>query len=474
MTLLGEGTSIDVAVGRLAEQLDRWHVPGAELAVVRDGEVLFAGGVGVRGVDDPAPVGPQTLFHHGSCGKAYTALAAALVADDGRLDLDAPARRYVPELRLPDMGIADRVTTRDLLAHRSGLGRHDFVWIANPRWDALELLARLEHLPMAGDLRAQFGYSNLGYAVAGIAIERAAGMSWGSVLRSRVLDAGGMSRSWTDLQRTLRDTDRATPHVVRDGKPVPTEWRVLTGAAPAGEVVTCAEDAARWLLLQTGSDVVSPAAVSATHQLQTPVAAAMSPFAELRLYGYGMGWLVGTWRGRPMVCHTGGVDGFTTHTFVLPEHRLGVTVSVNQHLSSLAMAACLDVADGLLGETADPSWFDQLRGDDDVPPAQRAPEDARLHRPPVHPLSSYAGRFVNPGYGDIEVVVDGDALTVRLGELDVDATHRQLDTWDLHYAPLDAGFAMTFSTGPDGQVEDATVRFEGEAPLTFRRVGEGD
>ncbi|HET6818257.1 MAG TPA: serine hydrolase [Mycobacteriales bacterium] len=476
MTVVGGRTALDLAVQRLVGELDRWHVPGLELAVVRDGEVLFAGGLGVRGVDDATPVGPRTLFRHGSCGKAYSSLAATVLAEEGVLDLDVPVRRYVPELRLPDMTIADRVTTRDLLSHRGGLGRHDFTWIANPAWDATELLARLEHLPLAGDLRAQFVYSNLGYAVAGIAMERAAGVSWSDVLHSRVLERGGMTRSWIDVQRTVSDQDRATPHVERDGKAVVTTWRPISGAAPAGAVMTCADDAAQWLLLHTGADYLPAGAVTATHALQTPTPAGMSPFPELRLYGYGMGWLVSTWRGRPMVSHTGGIDGFTTHTLVLTEQRIGVTISVNQHLSSLAMAGCLDIADALLGESAETSWFDALRGgaDAEIAPGQREPEEPSAVRPPVHPLTSYAGVFVNPGYGELHVAVVGGALSVRIGELECTARHRRLDTWDVHYDALDVDVPVVFQTDADGAVSRAVAQFEGEEPVAYVRKSSGD
>ena len=461
------------ALEQVAADLDRWNTPGAEIAVVREGEVLFAGGLGVRGVDDPTPVGTRTLFRHGSCGKAYTSLAATVLAEEGVLDLDAPVRRYVPELRLPDMTVADRMTTRDLLAHRSGIGRHDFTWIANPRWEADDLLARLEHLPLAGDLRAEFVYSNLGYALAGIVMERAAATGWADVLRSRVLEPGDMHRSWIDLQRTLDDDDHAMPHVVHDDKPVLTTWRSISGAAPAGAVMTCAEDAARWLLVQTGAGSLSPAAVRATHQLHTPVPAEMSPFGELRLHGYGLGWLVATWRGRPMVCHTGGIDGFTTHTVVLSEEQIGATVSVNQHLSSLAMAAALHVVDALLGEAGETSWFDRLHvGEVDTPPAQRGPTEPTTARPPVHPLSSYAALYSHPGYGELRVWVDDGALAVRIGELDVEVSHRQLDTWDAHYEPLDVNLPLTFDTDADGQVSHVVVEFAGEAPVTYVRSGE--
>ena len=175
MTVLTASSSIDEAVATATAELARWQVPGLELAVVHGNDVLFAGGLGIRGVEEPEPVAASTLFHHGSCGKAYTGLLAALLAEDGLLDLDAPVRRYIPELRLVDEVVAARVTTRDLLGHRSGLGRHDLAWIMNPGWTVTDVLDRLQHVSMVGDLRAQWSYSNFGYALTGLAVSRATG-----------------------------------------------------------------------------------------------------------------------------------------------------------------------------------------------------------------------------------------------------------------------------------------------------------
>src|SRR4051794_17522198 len=153
MTVTDVADGIAPAVDDIAGALDPWHVPGLELAAVRDGAVVHAGGIGLRDAATGAPATGRTLFHHGSCGKAVTALLAALVAEEGLLALDAPVRRYVPELRLSDPVVADRVTTRDLLSHRSGIGRHDLAWIFNPTWSREELIRRLEHLPFDSEFR---------------------------------------------------------------------------------------------------------------------------------------------------------------------------------------------------------------------------------------------------------------------------------------------------------------------------------
>ncbi|MCA1713034.1 MAG: beta-lactamase family protein, partial [Actinobacteria bacterium] len=174
----------DLAQGRrgvLEAELGRWQVPGLSLALVADGEVRWTAGIGVRTAGDPAPVTERTLFQHGSCVKAYTALLACVLASESVLDLDAPVRRWVPELELPDADRAASVTLRDLLAHRSGISRHDLVWILSPSLDRVELVRRLRHLPLAAGLRERMEYTNLGYALAALALERAAGAGWGDL-----------------------------------------------------------------------------------------------------------------------------------------------------------------------------------------------------------------------------------------------------------------------------------------------------
>ncbi|HEU5033258.1 MAG TPA: serine hydrolase [Mycobacteriales bacterium] len=480
MTVTAPSTRLDETLSRVEAELARWHVPGLELAVVADGGTVFAGGFGGCGVDDPAPVAASTLFHHGSCGKAYTGLLATLLAEEGRLDLDEPVRRQVPELRLPDPFIADRVTVRDLLSHRSGLGRHDLAWIFNPSWSRAELIARMEHLPLTGDLRATWSYSNLGYALAGEVIGRVTGSSWEEQLRRRVFDVLGMRRSTNQVQDLIADADAARPHIVRDGTARRTLHRILDAAAPAGEVISCADDSLRWLHAQLGDGPLSADAVRSTQQPQMLLPPGVTPFPEFDFVGYGFGWISGTYRGRPLVWHNGGVDGFTTYTVLLPAQRIGLLASANVFPTDLPFATVLALADALICEVSEPSWFDRLhpdqaaKGDGAAAPAPPAPRSAAgpvAAPPPSHELAAYAGRFRHLGFGDLRVGVAEGELTARLGEFDVEARHRHYDTWDLHYDPLDVDLTMTFETGADGCVVGVSALLDdGSGPLRFGRV----
>ena len=472
--------AVEAVLADVDRDLVDWHVPGLSVAVVANGEPVHVGGFGVRSIEAAEPVDAETLFDHGSCGKAFTALLGAVLAAEGEFDLDVPVRNYVPELRLPDPVVAERVSVRDLLSHRSGLGRHDPAWIFNPSWSHRDVVAHLAHLPLVGDLRAQWHYSNFGYALAGIAMARATNSTWEEQLAKRVLEPCGLTRSVTSVAAALDDANHAEPYVLRDGAAVRTQWRIMPAMAPAGKMLSSADDSARWLQLQLGSQLdggaIDFATVQSTHRLQAALPEEVAPFPALRFYGYSMGWLVGTVHGRHALAHSGGVDGFSAHTLLLPDDGIGLRIACSQHLSQYPFALALDIATALLGIADDSSWRERLKSPEpDAAASKAAASVGAKDAPPVHALSAYAGTFRDGGYGDVTVQVDGDALAVRIGEADLIASHRHLDTWDLHYEPLEVDFALTFGTDADGAVADAVLASDAmESKVRFTRLDGGE
>lgn len=427
----------------LLDDLDRsratWRVPGAHVVAVRDGNVLRTDGLGTLAADQPTPVDSATAFQHGSCVKAYTGALALRLAEEGQVDLDAPVRRHVPELVFPDEATAASVTLRDLLCHRSGLGRHDLVWILDGRLDRAELVRRLAVLPLAGPLRGQWTYSNLGYALAGAALERAAGSSWEELVTSRVLAPLGMCAARVD--GTTAGTP-ATGHLVGEDGPVPTTRRNLAGVAPAGLLTASADDAAAWLLAQT-SDRLLQRGHAPVADMSQP-----SPLPELELDGYGLGWVAGRFRGARIAWHSGGVDGFLTQTIVVPEERVAVLVSASAHLTGWSLAAALTLVERLIGQP-DGNWLQRL-----LPPVSTA-------APPPAPgdTSSFAGRFTSRGYGDLVIAPDG---TAALGDAAL-LVHQDEDGWALHYPLLQTSWPLTIlDTG-------LTVAFDETGPTRFGR-----
>jgi CubicO group peptidase (beta-lactamase class C family) len=463
-------------------ELERWRVPGLEVAVVRGDEVLFAGGFGLADVKQHLPVTPTTLFQHGSTGKSLTALLAAILVDEGLLEWDRPVRDYVPEFRLHDDVLTARVTIRDLLAHRTGIARHEFMWVANPSWDRAELVRRLRFLEPARDLRTEFLYWNQGYATAGHVIGVASGSTWEEQIRTRVMEPLGMTSATSSVAEARATGEFSKPYELRDGRVVEVDDRVLDAVAPAGQLMYCALDSARWLLFQAndgeidGRRLVSEDAYKQLTTVQMPVEAPGpvpdEPGWGPSWLGLGMGPAIATYRGRPMIYAAGGIDGFATYLLVMPQERIGVLTSANLGGSPLGFAVALEVTDRLLGVEPRP-WLERLYREEEEQRAAAKETPAPTIVPgtsPSHPLEDYAGQYEHPGYGVLRVTAGPNGLEFRLGELDFAGTHRHFDTWTARYEPFDSDFPMTFVTDADGAVAEIVSPLEPlTAPIRFAR-----
>ncbi|MGH3152185.1 MAG: serine hydrolase, partial [Streptosporangiaceae bacterium] len=428
----------------VAGQLAAWEVPGCAIAAIRDGDVVLAAGWGRRDLGAELPVTSGTLFAIGSVTKAFTAAAVGALVDDGLLEWERPLRDYVPDLRLNDPVVTDRLSVVDLLSHRSGLPRHDLAWVGHPDRSRAELVRRLRFLPLSKDLRQEFQYCNLGYLAAGHVVDVLSGTPWEDFLRSRLLTPLGMDRSNLSVDDLRADPDHASAYERRQGVVVPVPTRPVTAMSPAGAINSCAADMSRWLLAQLGGGqvdgraVMSPATVARQHAPHMLVPEDRTFPASTR-HAYGLGWMIGRYREHPLAEHGGGIDGFQTECMLLPDDGIGVAVMTNTSSSAMAPVLAYRVLDELLGlEPVD--WFSIFKARYDAAVAglreargaRRVVGEASLPRP----LAAYAGEYRHPGYGTLAITADAGTLKPRLGTMDLTLTHRHYETFDLEWHEL--------------------------------------
>jgi CubicO group peptidase (beta-lactamase class C family) len=188
------GQSINTAtVDEIVEDARKaWAVPGAAVAIVKDDKVIHLKGYGVKEQGKSDPVTPDTIFNIGSTGKSFTALAVAILADEGKLNWDDPVRKHLSYFRLADPEADRLVTLRDLATHRVGLARHDDLWQRSPPLSREEIIRRAGRLPLEKRFRSTFLYNNLMYLTLGCAAGAADGSSWERVVQTRIFDPLGM------------------------------------------------------------------------------------------------------------------------------------------------------------------------------------------------------------------------------------------------------------------------------------------
>ncbi len=466
----------------VADQLTAWEVPGCAVACVKDGNVVVARGWGRRDTQTGDPVTGDTLFAIGSVTKAFTVATVGALVDDGLLDWERPLRDYVPEIRLHDPVVTERLSMVDLLAHRSGLPRHDLAWVGHPDRSRAELVRRLRFLPLSKDLRQAFQYCNLGYGLAGHVVEALSGTRWEDFLRARLLAPLGMDRSRLTVDDMLADPDHATAYERRNGVIVPVPQRSVTALGPAGAINSSAADMARWLLAQLGGglvdgkQVMSPGTLARQHASHI-VLPEDRTFPLSTRHAYGLGWMIGQYRGHRLAEHGGGIDGFQTECMLLPDDGIGVAVLTNTSSSVMAPVVAYRVLDEVLG--AEPfDWFAEYKarydalmaGSREVRGARRVVAGAALPRP----LGAYAGQYDHPGYGTLTVTVDDGTLRPQLGTMDLSLAHRHYETFDLEWHELGDEshiFPLMFLSDPDGDITALTVPFEPSlGPLRFDRL----
>jgi CubicO group peptidase (beta-lactamase class C family) len=223
IALLGAGVvSADVAAqapttsseefdAYVAKAVQDWQAPGLAIAVVKEGKIIFAKGYGVREVGKPEPFDTLTISAIASTTKAMTAVAMAMLVDEGKVKWDDPVTKYLPSFQLYDPYATREVTVRDLLTHRGGLGNSDYLWAVSDLPTG-ELLNRLRLVKPAYSIRSSFIYQNVMYIAAGEVIAAASGMPWSKFIQTRIFDPLGMRSSYPLLSMVPPSANAATPH----------------------------------------------------------------------------------------------------------------------------------------------------------------------------------------------------------------------------------------------------------------------
>src|SRR5216683_3574216 len=146
-----------------------WHVPGVAVGIVRNDQVIYLKGHGVKELGKKDPVTPDTVFPLASCTKAFTTTAMAMLVDEGKMGWDDPVRRHVDFFHLSDPSADALVTLRDLVSHRTGVGSHELLWYRAP-WSQEETIRKIGKVKLDYPFRSGFRYQTTMFTTAGWAV----------------------------------------------------------------------------------------------------------------------------------------------------------------------------------------------------------------------------------------------------------------------------------------------------------------
>lgn len=439
------------------------QIPGVAVAVVQGGEVVFAEGFGVRQLGKPAKVDADTLFRVASMSKPLTTLLMARLVDEQVFAWDTQVVRLLPDFKLGEPDITGRLTMQHTVCACTGLPRQDLETIFDGAGTTAErMVAGMATMTPTTKLGETYQYSNPMVALGGYAAAHAArpakplNAAFREVMAEKIFNKLGMKRTTYDTAAARRD-EFASPHASTHAL-VPSLMQLDDDAwvdvwAPTGGAWSSAREYAQYLLLEladgkstSGEQVVSAANLRARRVPQVRRSDSSS---------YGLGLVIEE-RGVPIFTHNGGLGGYSSTMFFLPEHGVGAVVLTN------------------LGDAA--GWFVPFRrkllelvfdgrpeADEDLAFAVQERRDAAAKeaasvevKPDAAWLQRFAGRYTSAGLGEVTIKVTGGAGVLDAGEwssaigrkTEADGTIKLVLTtppWRYEFLPGEANGAVTLT-----------------------------
>jgi CubicO group peptidase (beta-lactamase class C family) len=329
------------AIDRYVErEMEDMRLPGLALGIVRGAQIVYLKGYGAA---DPSgrPVTPRTPFHLASLGKSFTALAVMQLVEAGRVELDAPVRRYLPWFRMADERASAQMTVRHLLTQTSGISSAASGAITQRQHrgpDAMEQSVRaLATVELQRPVGAAFEYANVNYVVLGLIVQEVSGQPYAEYVRQRIFAPLAMRDAYLD---PAEDEARgaAIGHAYWFDIPLPAPLPAFPGDQPAGadSFSASAEDLAHYLIAQLGGGrygerrILSADGIATLHRPAAPTGAPET--------FYGMGWQQEAVNGVRVTRHSGALFSFNADMLLAPGAGWGVVVLVNGQ-SFLRLAA---------------------------------------------------------------------------------------------------------------------------------------
>lgn len=473
--LASNENEIDAIVNRALEE---FHVPGIALSLIVGDEILYCRGYGLRDIENQLPVTENTAFLIASNTKAFTSFILAQLVEEGKIAWDDPVIKYIPKFRLYHDELSSQVTIRDLIAHRTGIPRHDVLWYQIRDLTEDELLNALPHFPPVAGLRETFLYTNLMYVVAGIVIRNITGNPWEQEISSRILKPLQMNHSGSSPLQCRDQIEFSQPYVKIGDKiqKLPILYPSSTLAASA--LHSSAFDMAKWvqvqLLDQKRQNFMQRETLNEMHAIHMPFTAQSRlgsntlSFSTLDPSGYGLGWQIDAYRGHKQVHHGGTLDGFFSEVSLLPDVGIGLVILTNSSTDGAYAIACIknQIYDLLLDQK-DTNWSEKIQ-------EERQKSMAASHLPS---LQKYEGFYTHPAYGTMQIAVEYDSLIATLGRMKVQLKQKEDGVFEAKFPSLlaygiDPFIEFSFFSNSLGEVNEVHVPFEhfrSAPPIIFKK-----
>lgn len=304
-------------------EMAKLHIPGAAVAVLRNGKTELLKGYGLANIEQKIPVTPDTMFQIASTTKPFTAMTIMMLVEEGKVSLDDKAIKYLPWLP----AIYSEVTVRQLLTHTSGINRD--VRTANvDNFTIDEFKRRFSAAPASFKPGERWEYSNNGYILLGLIVEAVSGKSFGENLALRIAKPLGMYNTKYNEPPTDRMENRAIGYDWVENSYQPSPY--FSGGYAGGAIISTISDMAKWGQALSAGKLLRQ---SSFEQIWTPVKLSDGQPRSFEFRGeqsgYGFGWFLTNYKGRKLFTHGGTVSGFSSQIHHFVDDKVTIIVLTN-------------------------------------------------------------------------------------------------------------------------------------------------
>jgi CubicO group peptidase (beta-lactamase class C family) len=460
--------------------LKKFEVPGISLAIVKDGQLIKAGGYGVKRLGETTPVTEHTLFSIASNTKAFTAAAIEILVEEHKMKWDDPVINYLPWFKMSDPWVTAQITVRDLLVHHSGIPGYagDILIFPPSNYTRKEIISKLKFIPFVSSFRTTYAYDNILYLVAGELIKIVSGMEWESFIKTRILNKLEMNETISRFSEFKNQKDISGGHSRVLGKIVIDndffEQAVGDVGNPAGGIVSNALDMSKWLIAQldsgkgmNGQQIFQTNAVHELWNIVTPTPITKPPIEILpsaqNFSGYALGVKSYNYGKYKLFGHGGKLDGFVSQVVFVPELKLGIAVLTNQESTGAYWSIIYHLLDYYMQNTR----FDWIQGYKKLLDSSLARSNAERTKTIIKPTENklifigedkIIGKYQDPFYGEAVISKRGTKLQLQFSntpQFVADLIPFQFQTYlaKFHNSSLRIDSYVSFSIGPDGTIE---------------------
>lgn len=455
------------------EQLMEWNIPGIAISIIKNGEVIFREGIGLRNISEGFNVTPETIFPIASITKSFTSAALAILEDEGKLHWDEPIKKYLPEFDLIDPYVGSRVTIRDILCHRTGLPRHDMV-LENSDYKRMDIHKKVRHLELSKSFRTHWQYNNHMYVIAGHLVEVLTKIRWEDFVKNRLFDLLEMKSSSFSIKDIKGSSNYALPYAEESNNIFEIPFYDICECGPSGSINSNIIDMEKWIMLHMSKgkykdkQIISEKNINEMHTSSMIIREGIPyHFKEIPYAAYGLGWFVQPYRGFNHIYHGGVIDGFGSLAAIIPEEDLGIIILTNKSGSGLFnRMICYSVFDMILGLDRIP-WnlrFKELHNKSkkaEISQIEKMDSMLKEGIEPICPIKDYIGSYINAGYGSIEVKFYDNKLQLVYGNKIVNIQHYKNNIFlpypnDVNNLPLQ----IRFNSDRAGNIKALEIPFE--------------